>query len=52
MRPVTDGTEKIEHEDLAAKWAMWAGVGFLVLFGIFGVSGRLQVHYPGPVLRV
>jgi len=29
--------EKIEHEDLAAKWALWSAIIYICLFGTLGV---------------
>jgi cytochrome c oxidase cbb3-type subunit 1 len=46
MQPASDGAERIEHEDLAAKWGVWAGVAFLVLFGIFGFVAALKFLVP------
>lgn len=47
MRPPNSaGGEKLQHEDLAMKWALWAGVGYLCLFGIFGFIAALKFVVP------
>ena len=46
MRPGAEGAERIEHEDLAAKYALWAGVSFVVLFGILGVIAAVKFLIP------
>ena len=45
MQPAVEA-ERIEHEDLAAKWALWAGVGYLVLFGVIGLIASVKFMVP------
>ena len=40
------GTERIEHEDTAVKWAMWAGVAYLCLFGVLGIIAAFKFIIP------
>lgn len=40
------GTERLQHEDLAMKWALWSGVGYLCLFGILGFLSALKIFLP------
>src|ERR1700728_659939 len=38
--------ERLNHEDLAAKWALWASVGYLLMFGTFGVITAIKFVIP------
>ncbi len=45
MQPAQE-TERLEHEDLAAKYALWAGLGFLIVFGVTGLVASLKFLIP------
>ncbi len=45
MQPSSEA-ERIQHEDLAAKWALWAGVGYLVFFGVIGLIASIKFMVP------
>ncbi len=42
----SDGADRIEHEDIAVKWAVWAGIGYLCLFGLIGVIAAIKFVVP------
>ena len=46
MRPSVQPDGRVEHEDIAVKWALWAGVGYLVAFGILGFIAALKFVVP------
>ena len=46
MRPPAQPDGRVEHEDVAVKWALWAGVGYLVLFGTLGFIAALKFVVP------
>lgn len=46
------GSERIQHEDTAVKWALWTSIGFLCLFGLFGFIAAVKFVIPdlfGPI---
>ncbi len=45
MQPAQE-TERLQHEDLAAKWALWTGIGYLVLFGVIGLIAAIKFVIP------
>jgi len=45
MQP-PDTTERVQHDDIAVKWALWAGVGFMCLFGILGFIAAVKFVVP------
>lgn len=38
--------ERIEHADIAIKWALWASIGYLLLFGVLGFIAALKFMLP------
>ena len=38
--------ERVQHEDIAVKWALWVGLGYLCLFGTFGVLTAIKFMVP------
>ena len=40
------GTERLQHEDTAVKWALWAGVAYLCLFGTLGIIAAFKFIIP------
>jgi cbb3-type cytochrome c oxidase subunit I len=46
MQPASE-TYKIEHSDEAAKWFVGVALGFLCLFGIFGLTTAIKFVFPG-----
>ena len=38
--------ERLNHEDVAAKWALWASVGYLCMFGTLGVITAIKFVIP------
>jgi cytochrome c oxidase cbb3-type subunit 1 len=52
MQPGQSGSERVQHEDIAVKWALWAGVGYLCLFGLIGFIAAVKFVIPdlfGPI---
>jgi cytochrome c oxidase cbb3-type subunit 1 len=46
MQPSGSAPDKVVHEDAAVKWALWSGVAYLLLFGVFGVIAAVKFLVP------
>jgi len=46
MQPAAVETERVQYEDVAMKWALWAGIGYLCLFGILGLLAAIKFLMP------
>ncbi|BDI28956.1 hypothetical protein CCAX7_10070 [Capsulimonas corticalis] len=38
--------ERLQHEDTAVKWALWVGLGYLIMFGTLGVITAVKFVIP------
>jgi len=38
--------DKVVHEDVSVKWALWAGLFYLCVFGVFGVITAIKFMVP------
>src|SRR5580658_7412886 len=47
MQPSESGKpDRVEHDDIAVKWALWAGLIYLCLFGVLGVITAIKFLVP------
>ena len=46
MQPPADANERVQHEDIAVKWALWVAIGYVCLFGILGIIAAIKFVVP------